>query len=200
MKIIGLTGLSGSGKGKVSEIMAKYGAFIIDCDKIAHNNMLPTGVAYNEILSAFGKDILNEDNTVNRKALGAIVFTNTKKLALLNKITHKYITEVIENTISSNRDKKCIVIDAPLLLDAGLERLCDSVWVVYAPFDIRLKRVMSRDNIDRENALMRFENQKSFDEIKTFADVIIDNRADENELEKAVVYEMNKMNLCESCK
>ena len=87
MTVIGLTGNSGTGKSSVAKVMGKYGALILDCDKIAHENMAVGGCAYDEIVSAFGKDILNSDNTINRKALGNIVFNDSQKLSILNKIT-----------------------------------------------------------------------------------------------------------------
>lgn len=190
MKIIGLTGNSGCGKGAVAEIMSRQGALVLDCDKIAHDNMAPSGVAYDEIVANFGRDILNEDNTINRKALGSVVFNNSEKLALLNEITHKHINSFIDKAISINQDKSAVVIDAPLLIEAGLISRCDSVWAVYAPIEVRLERVMKRDGIDRESALLRFKNQLSFQEIKKYADVIIENNADLYELEKIVLDKM----------
>ncbi len=195
MKIVGLTGNSGCGKGAVAEIMAEYGAVILDCDKIAHKNMEPDGIAYNEIKAAFGNEILNGDNTINRKILGAIVFKNKRKLEELNSITHKYITNVIDNEIKLNSDKKCIVIDAPLLIEAGLNKICDVVWAVYASLEVRIERVMKRDNIDRESALIRFKNQMDFDEIRTYADVIIENSGELEELRRKVVENMNNEEL-----
>lgn len=186
MKVIGLTGNSGCGKGAVAEIMSKYGALILDCDKIAHNNMSPLGVAYKEIVDAFGCSILNDDKTINRKILGSIVFNDKEKLKILNSITHKHITDVIDKEISINSDKKVIVIDAPLLIEAGLISRCDSIWAVYASPEIRLERVMKRDGVDKENALLRFKNQRSFKNIKKYADIIIENNAGLEELEKIV--------------
>lgn len=195
MKIIGLTGNSGCGKGAVSEIMAEYGAVILDCDKIAHKNMLPSGIAYNDIISAFGFEILNGDKTINRKALGNIVFNSKDKLALLNSITHKYIIDVVNRNIELNNNKKCVVLDAPLLIEAGLNSICDSILAVYAPFEVRVERVIKRDNISREEALNRFENQMDFEEIKKYADEIIENKGNLEDLRKSVVEYMNNKEL-----
>lgn len=186
MNVIGLTGNSGAGKGAVAKIMSNNGALVLDCDKIAHSNMEPEGVAYNEIIKAFGNTIVNGDNTINRKALGSIVFNNSEKLALLNKITHKYIEEVVLKALAENKDRKCIVIDAPLLFEAGLNNVCDSVWAVDAPEELRAERVMTRDNIDRESALIRFKNQSNFSQIANKCNVIIVNKASVEELEKEV--------------
>lgn len=195
MRVIGLTGNSGCGKGVVAEIMSKYGALILDCDKIAHDNMEPLGIAYREITEAFGDSILNKDYTINRKILGSIVFKDKEMLTLLNSITHKYVIEVINNAIMLNRDKNLIVIDAPLLIEAGLKRYCDSVWMVYAPFEVRIERVMKRDKIGRKDALLRFENQMSVDELKKYSDVIIENNCSLEKLEKTVLEKMKEYNI-----
>ena len=90
MKIIGLTGNSGSGKGAAAEIMTSLGAYVLDCDSIAHRNMEKGGAAYNEIAKAFPL-ALDKDKNIDRKKLGAEVFNNAERLSLLNGITHKYI-------------------------------------------------------------------------------------------------------------
>ena len=100
MTVIGLTGNSGTGKSSVAKIMEKYGALILDCDKIAHENMAVGGCAYDEIISAFGKDILNSDKTINRKALGNIVFNDSQKLSILNQITHSKIAQRVKDEIA----------------------------------------------------------------------------------------------------
>lgn len=191
MKVIGLTGNSGSGKGTVADIMMKYGAYIIDCDRIAHINMAKGGASYGDIVSAFGREILDDNNEIDRKALGNIVFKDKNSLELLNSITHKHIVMEVEKNINNNRDKKAVIIDAPLLIEAGLDSICDSVWAVYAPVEIRLERVMERDNIDREKALLRFTNQMDFEEIKKRADIVICNDGSVDKLENVVFNIMN---------
>ncbi len=187
-KIIGLTGLSGSGKGTVCKIMEDFNTLVLDCDSIAHRNMEPTGKAYDEIINAFGRGILYPDGTIDRKKLGDIVFSDSKALERLNSITHRYIKEYVINEIDKNKGKyEYIIIDAPLLLEAGLDSLCDEVWVVYADEDTRLERVMERDSISREKALLRFKNQKDFDRLKEYADFVPNNSGTIEEL-KAQVY------------
>lgn len=191
MKVIGLTGNSGCGKGAVASVMAEQGALILDCDKIAHENMMSWGAAYSDTVSAFGKDILKADGEIDRKALGSVVFNDRDKLELLNTVTHKYITEEVKRKIGLNKDKKCIVIDAPLLIESGLDKICDSIWAVYAPVETRIKRVMSRDNIDRESVILRFKNQMKFEDIAKIADVVINNDGDLEELREKVLKFMN---------
>ncbi len=181
MVIIGLTGNSGTGKSSVAKIMKKYGALILDCDKIAHENMASGGCAYNEIISAFGKDILNDDKTINRKALGNIVFNDSEKLSTLNRITHHKIVQRIKEEIAKN-DCKCIVIDAPLLIEADLDAISDRVWVVTADTEVRIERIMNRDGISRQEVLNRFSKQTPLEILEKKADLIIDHS--QNDFEK----------------
>lgn len=190
MKIIGLTGNSGSGKSAVADILRESGGYIIDCDMIAHNNMSQNGVAYNDIVSEFGKDILDEGGEINRKKLGEIVFNDKEKLRLLNSITHKYITYEVNRKIQEIKNKhgeyKCIVIDAPLLIEAGLECLADEIWVVSAGINKKIDRIMVRDGITRDMAIARLKNQRSDEELIKWADVIIYNNGDD-------IYELREM-------
>ena len=198
MTVIGLTGTSGSGKGAVSNIMAKNGAYIIDCDKIAHENMEIGGIAYNDIVTAFGKTILNCDGSISRQSLGSIVFTDINKLSLLNRITHKYICEGVMVAIEKHRDKKCVVIDAPLLFESRLNQICDYIWVVNANTDVRLKRVMERDGITKEQALLRFRNKKYFITLAEKSDFIIENNGSLETLENIVKHKMINQGLTQN--
>lgn len=189
--IIGLTGNSGSGKGMVADIMRDNGALILDCDKIVHDNMAIGGASYKDIINYFGNDILNDDNTINRAYLGNIVFNDKVKLNKLNEISHRYVTSYIKQMIKEHsKSYKYIVIDAPLLFEAGLEVLCSSVWLVYADENIRLDRVINRDNITKEKAIARFNNQCDYKELIKKADVIIDNNGGLKELKRQVIANM----------
>ena len=126
MKVIGLTGGTGSGKSVVSAFLKQNGAYIIDADEIAHDIIAKGKPAYEEITSYFGGAILDENRNILRKKLGSIVFTNKEKLDFLNHCTHKYITQEIDRQIAEKKYQKehcCIVLDAPLLLEAKLETI-----------------------------------------------------------------------------
>ncbi|MBQ7265636.1 MAG: dephospho-CoA kinase [Firmicutes bacterium] len=172
MIVIGLTGLSGSGKGVVASILKKCGAFVFDCDEIAHSNMAKGGCAYADIVEYFGEDILNTEKEIDRKKLGDIVFSHKEKLKKLNALTHGRVYEYIQQKLPLLKED-IAVIDAPLLLDSGLYRICDKIWVVKADEDVRKKRIAERDGISQERIEKRFKNQKSFPFEK--ADFIIDN-------------------------
>jgi len=181
MKVIGLTGGTGSGKSVVSTQLMVHGAFIINADRIAHEMIQKGKPAYHDIIAYFGDDILDECGNIIRKKLGNIVFSNREKLDFLNLCTHKYIGEEILSQISYTKEKdihRCIIIDAPLLLEADLAGLCDEIWVVFAEESVRARRVMERDSITYQQAKERIGSQKSWEEYKKYADVIIDNSRD----------------------
>ena len=186
MRVIGLTGGTGSGKSVVSKGLAAAGAVIVDADKIAHEIILKGEPAYHEIVEYYGTGILDEEGNIIRKKLGEIVFNDKEKLAFLNQCTHKYITAEVKRQISVAKEEgiaTAIVVDAPLLLEAKLETVCDLVWVVYADPEVRAQRVMARDGITYELAKARIANQKSWEEYKACADHVIDNSKDLDHLQ-----------------
>lgn len=176
---IGLMGNSGVGKSTVSDYLKEKSAFIIDADKISHSLMEKGKKCYNEVTKEFGEEILNEDKTINRQKLGAIVFNDKAKLKRLNEISHKIIVDEIlrqkAEIIANPKEYKYIVIDAPLLTETGLDKACDTVWLVYADYEERIKRIIKRDNISRQRAEERFKNQTPFEVLKDFANEVLDN-------------------------
>jgi len=187
MKVIGLTGGTGSGKSVVSKSLLAAGAVIVDADRIAHEIILKGEPAYHEIIEYYGTGILDVEGNIIRKKLGEIVFNDKEKLAFLNQCTHKYITAEVKRQIAEAKEAgtaKAIIVDAPLLLEAKLETVCDLVWVVYAEPEVRAQRVMARDGITYELAKARISNQKSWEEYRAAADAVIDNSKDLVHLEK----------------
>ena len=187
MKVIGLTGGTGSGKSVVSKSLLAAGAVIVDADRIAHEIILKGEPAYHEIIEYYGTGILDAEGNIIRKKLGEIVFNDKEKLAFLNQCTHKYITAEVKRQIAEAKKAgtaKAIIVDAPLLLEAKLETVCDLVWVVYAEPEVRAQRVMARDGITYELAKARIANQKSWEEYRAAADAVIDNSKDLVHLEK----------------
>lgn len=181
MKVIGLTGGTGSGKSVVSKTLAAAGAVIVDADKIAHDIILKGEPAYHEIIAYYGTGILDIEGNIIRKKLGEIVFHDSEKLAFLNQCTHKYIVAEVNRQIAAAKAEnaaRAVILDAPLLLEAKLETVCDLVWVVYADPEVRAKRVMDRDGITYDLAKARIANQKGWEEYKQAADAVIDNSKD----------------------
>ncbi|QCX32507.1 dephospho-CoA kinase [Caloramator sp. E03] len=177
MKIIGLTGGIASGKSYVSEILKSKGIPVIDADAISREIVNKGSEALKEIESEFGKEILNEDGTLNRKKLGCIVFSDKNKLETLNRIMHpKIIKEISERVekIKSEGFKLCF-IDAALLIETGLYRITDIVILVYVDRQTQVERLIKRDNISLIEAEKRIESQMSFKEKMKYSHYIIDN-------------------------
>ncbi len=164
MLIIGITGPSGSGKGAASSYLYSKGAKIIDADAVYHSLITPPSPCIDELVSAFGKGILLEDGGIDRKSLSKLVFgdENKEKLSLLNKITHKYVIERINETLADYESAGAVacVIDAPLLIEAGIHKDCGVTVAVLANKDTRIERIMQRDGIDRSAAEIRVNSQK----------------------------------------
>lgn len=165
MLIIGLTGGSGCGKTAFAEFFATPPIAILNADRVYHE-LTDAPSPCTEALSAeFGVDILNPDGSLSRPRLAALVFGDTplheERLARLNLITHRFVRECFEARIDKLRASDCpaVVLDAPLLFEAGLECLCDRVIAVLADASARLARIMERDGLDRAAAERRLAAQ-----------------------------------------
>ncbi|MDN5345512.1 MAG: dephospho-CoA kinase [Clostridia bacterium] len=162
MFIIGLTGGIASGKSTVAGILQGLGARVIDTDQVAREVVRPGQPAYQEIVAAFGRGILRPDGSLDRQALGRIVFSDAVAREVLNAVTHPRIREEVRAKIATLRQREpeaVVVIEAPLLLEAGMTDMVDAIWVVTAPAEVRLKRLMERDNLSLEEAASRLRAQ-----------------------------------------
>ncbi len=189
MTVIGLTGNIASGKSLVAEVLKEKDALIIDADVVAREVVEPGTEGWNKLRSEFGDDILNSDGTVNRKTLGDTVFANPVLLKKLNNIVHPIIIKEINDKIDSFRaggGDRVMVIDAPLLIETGLHRLVDEVWVVDIPGELQVRRLMERDRLTREQAQERIDSQMPAAEKKKYADIVIDNSGDREHTREVV--------------
>lgn len=175
VKIIGITGGIGSGKSTASEILTKFGAVIIDADKIAREVVKKGSAALKEIADYFGYGVLNDEQELDRKKLSDIVFNNKEKLDVLNKITHKYIGREIFDLVKQNEDKNLLVIDAAIPLEHGFLDTVHEIWVIWADVEVRIQRVMKRSNISYDHVLKIIKSQYSDDYYFKIADYIIYN-------------------------
>lgn len=157
--IIGLTGGSGTGKSTVVKYFVNKGYLVLDFDKVSRNICKNGMPCLKELIDNFGEEILFSDGSLNRKYLGNIVFSNKEKLLLLNSITHKYITEEMYNFLNTHKNKD-IIFDAPLLFEANIDSLCNYTIAVLATKDVRIQRIIERDNISKEQAINRINSQK----------------------------------------
>ncbi len=195
--IIGLTGNMGSGKSTVSRILEKFGAFVIDADKLCRQLMEPGQPAYVEIVELFGDKILKGDGTINRRELASIVFANDSQLTALESITHNHVKAETHRLIelASQSNEGFIVIDAPLLIKAGMHTLCDRVWLVYSGEETRISRIRLRDNLSHHEIISRFSKQLSYEEQRVFADTVIENEGDFISLENEVYTQLCSLQL-----
>ena len=182
--IIGITGNTGGGKGAAAALLAERGALVLDADQLAHEVILPGREAYQPVLDAFGPELLSADNTIDRGKLGAIVFRDPAKLRQLEAIVHQAVTRRMMEllTEAGAGPWPFVVIDAPLLIEAGLHRICDRVWLVTAEEGIRRQRIMERDHLTGEQADLRLKNQVPDEKREPFADSVIVNNGNMEEL------------------
>ncbi len=178
MWIIGLVGGSGSGKGVVGRIFEQCGYLIYDTDAVYHEMTSHKSDCTLALSQAFGDEILNEDGSLDRRALAARVFasgeTAVQERVLLNQITHRYVKQAFDAFLLSHPHDK-IVLDAPLLFEAGMDMLCHFTLAVLAPIEARIERIMKRDNISRQSAVARINSQISDEELTVKCDFHIVN-------------------------
>lgn len=196
--IIGLTGGIASGKTTVSVMLKELGAEILDADKIARDVVNPGQITLERIAGHFGTKVLNSDGTLNRKALGGIVFGNSVELAALNGIIHPAVREVIKkriNEIRKNDHSKVIIVDAPVLLESGSEDLVDEIWLVVVDYYMQIKRLTERDKLTDKEAEIRIRSQMPTDEKISRSHKIIDNSGDLEYTKKQVLKLWNDLKL-----
>jgi dephospho-CoA kinase len=189
--IVGLTGGIVGGKSTVASMFKNLGAKIVDADKLGHSVILPHKPAWKKITRLFGKDILQNDLTIDRGKLGKIVFTNQTLLKKLNEITHPEIIKLIKKEINlainkTHRQEKILIIDAALIYEAKIDRLMDKIMVVYINKDEQVKRLIRRNNLSKEEAFQRIKSQMPMKEKVKMADYVIDNSNSLDETKKQV--------------
>ena len=184
--IIGLTGGIVSGKSTVAKMFQKLGAKIIDADRIGHEVILPNKPAWRKLIKSFGKSILKENLTIDRKKLGNLVFNDKKLLKKLNEITHPEIKKIIIKEINKFKDdnrlyNKIMIIDAPLIYEASMDYLMEKIILVQLNEKEQIKRLAVRNIFTREESLKRINSQIPNKEKTEKADYIINNN---NSVEK----------------
>ncbi len=185
MITIGLTGGIGSGKTTVSEYLENKGYNIIDADKVAKDILQPGRPTTKKIIKEFGSDIVDKYGKLKRKHLASIVFKNKEKENLINEITHSEIKKkIFENLakIKATELDGIVFIDAPLLFETGMDRLCDEVWLIISNVEERIERVIQRDAIREEDVLRRMNSQMGDKEKMKLATIIIENFGTKEEL------------------
>ncbi len=185
--LLGLTGSIGSGKSTVVDFIKQKGMPVIDSDSIAREIVEPERQAWKEIVEYFGDEILLPDKRIDRKKLGDIIFRSLEERKVLELITHPRIID--EMMIRANDLKKYnehVLIDVPLLFETQSEKYFDLIIVVYTDKKKQVERLMLRDNIDEEEALLKISTQMDIEKKRRKADIVIYNNKDLQETKKQV--------------
>ena len=194
MKVIGITGGIGSGKSTVSNIIKNNNFPLIDCDEISRELTQNDDAVLSEISRCFGDSVFDDNGNLLRQELANIVFSDSSKKKILEDIVVTRIFEIVRDDLSKHRSlgTKLVFIDAPLLIETGLNRLCDICVLVTADIETRINRVEKRDGINRDRVLERINNQMPESEKKAVADELIDNSGSIEDLNNSVERLINK--------
>jgi len=187
---IGLTGGAATGKSTVSSILKRLGAEIIDVDMTAREVVEKGSPCLEKIVMHFGQDVLLADGSLNRKKLGDMVFADKAKLEKLNAIVHPVMAARVRDTIRAVEKEKStevLIIDAAILIEMGLHKMVDCVWLVWANRKTQIERLAARDGMSEEKAENIINSQMPMEEKIKFADTVIDNTGTTEDLEDKVL-------------
>ncbi|HJX31012.1 MAG TPA: dephospho-CoA kinase [Thermodesulfobacteriota bacterium] len=189
MLIVGLTGGIASGKSTIAGMFKKEGAYIIDIDMISRDVVKPGKPAWQDVVHVFGKEVLNEDQTLNRKKVGDIVFSDAEKRKKLEAIIHPKINAeklMKINEIAKKDNQAIIIIDVPLLIETDKQDTVDKVVLVYTSPQGQVERLVKRDGLSLEEAHKRLASQMPIENKKKYAHYIINNEELLEEIRKRV--------------
>lgn len=182
---LGLTGGIATGKSTADNFFKKRNIPIVDADQIAHELMSKGQASYETIVGHFGEKILAKSGEIDRQKLGAIVFGDKNQLKSLNELTHPLILNNMEEKIMQYQSKgiPLVILDIPLLFEDNLVHYCDATLLITAPFQLELSRLMTRNNLNREDAQKRIASQMPLSEKEKLADYVIENAGTVTDLE-----------------
>ena len=178
MIVAGLTGGIATGKSTVAAVFEEAGARLVDADRIAREVVRKDSPAYREIVAHFGVGVLLGDGEIDRKRLAAVVFNNPDEQRALERIVHPRVKQEVDRRVDLIRRQApdaLVILDIPLLFEAGMQRGLDAVIVVYAPERLQLERLMARDGLTEPEALARIRAQRPIETKRALATRVIDN-------------------------
>ncbi|MGN1271518.1 MAG: dephospho-CoA kinase [Lactobacillus sp.] len=183
--ILAVTGGIATGKSTADQFFESKNIPIVDCDKIAHDLMKPKNASWQAIRDAFGAEYLNDDQTINRKKLGQLVFSDKTALNRLNKLTHPLIFDKTIQKVKSYQNEDLVILDVPLYFESGWNKraIANSVLVITLPEATQIKRLMQRNGLTDQEAKMRIKSQMPLDEKAQLADFVVENTGTIEELE-----------------
>jgi len=183
--VLGITGGFGTGKTTVAGYFRKLGAKVIDADKIARYLVKPGSRVYKKIVAGFGRAVLKKNRTIDRLKLSQAVFPDRRLLNKLNRIIHPQVVKIMKKESNSAREK-IVVLDVPLLFEAGLKPLTDKVIVVKLNRKVQLARLLKKTSLTKKEIVMRIKAQMPLSTKVRKADFVIDNSGTQNYTKKQV--------------
>lgn len=189
MFVIGITGGIGSGKSLVAKFLSKkYNAKLLIADELGHIVIKPGTTGYNKVIDMFGKGILGKDSNINRKKLADIIFNDDKARSGLNSIVHPEVFKYISNYIDDRKGQEgYIILETAIMYETCCDKLCDEVWYVHVPVDIRVKRLSDSRGYSEEKSRSIISKQKPDNYFIEKADRVIENSGSINSLEEQLV-------------
>ncbi|HJB28369.1 MAG TPA: dephospho-CoA kinase [Candidatus Blautia faecavium] len=190
MKTIGITGGVGAGKSTVlSYLEEKYHAFVLQADLVGHKVMEPGERCYEPVVALFGKNVLKEDKTIDRRKVSDVVFSHEELLQELEHIIHPAVKEYILEQLSEKEKKgqSLCVVEAALLLEENYQAFCDQVWYIHTDKEIRMERLAMSRGYTREKAQSIIDSQASEEYFRSHADYIIENNGDLKRTYKQII-------------
>ena len=185
---IGLTGGMGSGKTEASRILSDLGADIIYADEVGHRAYLQNTETWQELVANFGEDILQADGEIDRRKLGAIVFSDREHLDKLNSIVHPRMYRMLQEMLRgfSENGAKVVVLEAAILIEADWLSLVDEVWAIEVPELVAVERIKLRTGLEEEEIRKRLRSQLTNEDRSKKADQVIDNSGGLDELRRKI--------------
>lgn len=194
-RILGLTGGIACGKSTISAYLKEFGLPVIDADECSRAVVEKGSIGLEKLTEIFGSKILENDGTLNRKALGQIVFSDSEQLSLLNSVMEPLIREEISRRLNQENNADLVVLDAPLLIEQHYDKICDFIMTIDVSKKIQLERLIERDNLFEDEAKSRIESQLSSRERNGFADVVIDSSGTVEQTRKQVIKWLETINV-----
>lgn len=186
MLLLGLTGLIAAGKSSVAALLANQGAEVIDCDQLAHEALEVGTPGLAQVVRRFGSAVLDREGALDRGVLGGIVFADPAALADLEHIVHPIVSRLRAQRVAASH-APAVVIEAIKLVEAGYHRQCHTLWVVTAPVEMRVQRLVHLRGLDEAAARARIAAQGSDADKLRLADEVIHNDSDRASLERQTV-------------
>lgn len=183
--LVGLTGNIATGKSEVGRMLAELGATVIDADRVAHEVMQPGGSAYQEVVQSFGPSILAADGTIDRSRLGDLVFRRPEALQRLEAAVHPAVIVEVDRRVARST-AAVVVIEAIKLIEAGMHRAYDVLWVVTAPRSLQIERLVAHRGLTVDQAVLRVDAQPPQEQKAALADRVFVNDGDLDRLREQV--------------